>query len=365
MGVGVDLGRRVFGLGIAGSGGNRPGSGRKRRSVSVSVIAALISVASVLPPAIARPGQGGNSGQAAGEDSAGKSGHVPGPPESDRHPPPPAKADPPRGKPAPALSDAPGQDASVEGLQEATELRGESARFFEHVEDEPHVAQLYTSPISFRENGEWKEIDNTLVPVEGGYVNAANAFEAFFPSELSATRPVTLTYPQGSFSFEVVGARPARATAEAQTVTYADVRPHMDLAFDMTTGGIKERALLRSRAAQRHVDYHIVTDGLSLEEIDGNRIAVVSGESLVAYVPAPFAYDSSIDPATGEPATTYDVDMQLRQQGPNAYGLTLEIAPEWFEDPERVFPVTLDPSVQTRCQGYYPNPCPTDTGIPL
>lgn len=253
----------------------------------------------------------------------------------------------------------------MEGLQEATELRGETSRFFEHAEGEPHVAQLYTSPISFRENGEWKEIDNTLDPVDGGFANRANAFEAFFPSELSAPRPVTLTYPEGSLSFEVVGGRPATATVESQTVTYADVRPHMDLAFDMTTGGIKERALLQSPEAQRHMDYRITTEGLSLKEIDGNRIAVMSGQKLVAYLPAPFAYDSSVDPATGGPETTYDVAIQLRPQGPNAYGLGLEIAPEWFEDPERAFPVTLDPSVQTRCQGYYPDPCPTDTGIPL
>lgn len=146
-------------------------SGRAR-----SLLALAATVAMLLAPVEPGAAQPKDPLAAAPEDSGPPAELPPGPSDSARHPraagrPEPEGAGP--GKPpSTPLRDDSGPDASVRGLDEAAELRGPSARFFEDEGHEPHIVQLYTDPISYRdENGDWKPIGSTVVPTEGGYTS--------------------------------------------------------------------------------------------------------------------------------------------------------------------------------------------------
>ncbi|HYP22579.1 MAG TPA: DNRLRE domain-containing protein, partial [Actinomycetota bacterium] len=317
-------------------------------------------------PGMAQPEQG----EGGVPESAGPPAKLPpGPTESARHSeegrPPEPQGEAHGGKPAAPLGAQSGPDASVRGLSEAAELRGPSARFFEDEGHEPHVVQLYTDPINYRdENGEWQPIDSSVVATEGGYTNAANSFDLFFPGTLTPANPVVLDFPEGSLSFALIGGQPAEAVASTHSVTYEGAHPHVDVAFDVAADGVKERTILRTSEAPEVLRYLIQTKGVTLSEGAAGSIAIARGGTTFGHIPPAFAFDSGTDGETREPATTFDVAMNLRNRGPGAYTLELRVDSRWLNDPERVFPVTVDPSVSTRCNNY-PEPCPEDHGAPL
>ncbi len=343
----------------------------KRRFVCARAFLALTTTLAMLLVPV-QPGTAQPSTEKAGPpENAGPPAKLPpGPPESARHPAEGRQPDPQdeehAHEPAAPLGAQRGPNASVRGLSEAAELRGPGSRFFEDDRHEPHVVQLFTDPINYRDDdGEWKPIDNTVVPTEGGYTNAANSFDVFFPTTATPTDPFVLDFPEGSISFSLIGAAHAAGVATENTVTYAAVHPHVDVAFDVVGDGVKERAILTSRQAPGVLRYALETEGLTLSEGPGGSIAIGHDGNTFGHIPPAFAYDSSAEEGTDEPATTYDVAMDLGTHGPGAYTLELRVDPRWLNDPDRVFPVTVDPSVvHTRCANY-PQPCPDGYGAPL
>jgi hypothetical protein len=82
------------------------------------------------------------------------------------------------------FSDKPGHDKSVAGLEEIPELRTLTGRVFDVPGMGADVAQIFTSPINYvGGDGELHPIDSDLVQVPGGWRNAANSFDIFFPRE--------------------------------------------------------------------------------------------------------------------------------------------------------------------------------------
>ena len=250
------------------------------------------------------------------------------------------------------------------GLDEIESLRSETARFFRDGDRGGHVVQLFTDPISYLEDGEWKPIDSTVVRVDGGFTNAAGSFDVFFPETLSPARPVSLTYRRGALSFSLTGAAPSAGTADGHTVTYGNVHPGMDLAIDVTNDGIKERAIVRSAGASRRLAYRVETDGLDLALEDDGSITVTRSGEPFAVIPPAFAVDSAKAGDSEEPATTHDVDVSLDPRGPRGYALEYEVDRAWMDAAERVYPVTIDPTlVPTRCDAF-PDTCAVNDGIP-
>ena len=53
------------------------------------------------------------------------------------------------------------EEADAKIVREVTELREESVKHF-LCEDGSYIAATYSAPVHYKENGEWKEIDNSL-----------------------------------------------------------------------------------------------------------------------------------------------------------------------------------------------------------
>jgi hypothetical protein len=82
--------------------------------------------------------------------------------------------------------------------------------------------------------------------------------------------------------------------------------------------------------------------GLQPVQAAGGAVDLVApGGKVVAFIPAGSAYDSKVDPSSGERGTTDAVGYQLTTyQGVPALRVTLDQA--WLSDPARVFPVTVN-----------------------
>jgi hypothetical protein len=76
---------------------------------------------------------------------------------------------------------------------------------------------------------------------------------------------------------------------------------------------------------------------------DGSVNLVDASGTAAERIPRGYAFDSKVDPVSGEPATTYAVGFALTtDDGAPALRVTLDAG--WLADPARVFPVTVDPT---------------------
>jgi RHS repeat-associated protein len=273
---------------------------------------------------------------------------APGPSDHDRQPVP-AGDHPhgrPEGRPIPTKRGL-GPEASIEGLEEFTSLDTASARLFGIPGEGAHVAQMFPGAVNYQtEDGSWRPIDISFKQTPGGFKNAANSFDTTFPGTLSTASPIRVTYPQGSMTLSPLGIQPASAEVTGSELMYRGVKQDTDLHYQLTTTGYEETVILNSRHAATAVTYAIDTSGLSLSQQPNGIIRVLGAVgNEVATIPAPFAEDSSFDPSTGTGASTSDLTTTLRPLGSGSYQLTIALPQQWIDNPHRVFPVTIDPSV--------------------
>lgn len=135
------------------------------------------------------------------------------------------------------------------------------------------------------------------------------------------------------------------------TVLYEDVYEGVDLQYDLFSYNIKESIILKapqenandSDAASMPYRYCFRLDLANLTptlQEDGSILMVDEQEQPVYEIPAPFMID-----ANGEvsDAVTYSLT-QLE----DSYLLTVEADAQWLEAEERVYPVTIDPTMVSK-----------------
>ena len=72
-----------------------------------------------------------------------------------------------------------------------------------------HMASVYSQAIHYQENGQWKDIDNTLRTVgagsEAAYANTSGIWDVSLPQELSQEKGITVTKDGYSLTFYMSG----------------------------------------------------------------------------------------------------------------------------------------------------------------
>lgn len=137
-----------------------------------------------------------------------------------------------------SAADAPAEALSVaEVMTEEVSLRSENVKTFQ-TDDGGYIATLYDEPVHYYEDAQWKEIDNSLVPVPEptpagtpaaqtamasaqpvSYMeNAANSFKVQLPGELAADKPVVVTCKGHTLAFRL----PAVASTPGDVAPAAD-----------------------------------------------------------------------------------------------------------------------------------------------
>lgn len=202
-------------------------------------------------------------------------------------------------------------------------------------------------PINFRDSaGAWQPIDTALVDEpDGRWAEKDNAIGVSFASAGSDTALTTVSLNADEVvSTEIAGAASVRPQTDGSRITYPDVLPGTDLVAWPTATGVKESLVLRDATAPTTWIYPLDLTGLRpVLAADGSVDLLDAAGKTAAMIPAAYAYDSKINPRSGEPATTHAVTYKLvTLNGKPA--LVVSLDPSWLHDPARVFPVTVDPS---------------------
>jgi RHS repeat-associated protein len=203
--------------------------------------------------------------------------------------------------------------------------------------------RLYQTPVNYEDpEGDWKPIEQELHQSGDGTVtNGANAFDVHLPEDLTQA-PAKLSIDGEWVSQTPTGIGVAPAEMDQGVVSYEAAGGGAELQFSGLSNGLKENIVLADSSAP--ATYHFKLDaseGVHPTLAEDGSIRFEDGQgNLVAQMPAPVMLDAGASLAPSG-AVGYD----LEADGEGSWRLEISIDPEWLSDPDRAWPVTVDPTV--------------------
>lgn len=208
-------------------------------------------------------------------------------------------------------------------------------------------------------------MENGSSSVTKGYTNKAGRVSFSFVSDPKA--PSAVCIRQGNYILSFTPLNGDHAAKEAEILPMNDsiapkdgsVVSHMevpnirsgihysklfegtDVDYIAEGSNLKECMILQSPMKSYQYSYHIHTDGLTIRKSEDHTISFYADDTgkLLYTIPAMVMWD-----AAGE--TSGAVKCELIQSEKDAV-LMITADPEWINAPERVFPVTIDPTLES------------------
>jgi len=274
---------------------------------------------------------------------------------------------------------------------EILSMRSEYEKHFDNG-DGTITAFIDTVPLHYKSDGEWLEIDNTLVLDDSGnYVNKSNSMDVALSSSASVSvlnavddEPLaSIDYNGYSISWGFVNDQPETAINASigdvlspisyaeiaekdginqidlgsnklnkkasesvskltSSVSYDSLYENVDVDIDVMSSSVKETIILNNRDnVPEQFSYYIKAEGLTAELYEDNSVHFANeyGEDIFN-IPAPYMFDSSENPENN-----YDIKVDI-QDYEKGYLLTFIPDSDWLQNSERAFPVMIDPEVQ-------------------
>jgi len=269
--------------------------------------------------------------------------------------------------------------AGEHGFDAATSRRQATkskATMDQYANTDGSVTQVYSAG---RDNyraadGSWQKIDPTLVPdgadswtmranslqvslAEPAPASAAPATASAAPAtesaDAAAADPLaSMTLPSGaSVGYDLSGAAAVTPVVSGSTATYSSILPGTDLELQTFTSGVKETLILDSPAAANEWVFPLRLNGLTPRMTDDGSVELLDASGTAkAWFPHGFMADSKFNAQSGEMTRSSAVSMTLTTvDGGPALRIVADRA--WLNDPARVYPVRVDPTVTTSDTG--------------
>ncbi len=254
---------------------------------------------------------------------------------------------------APALLSLKAADVSGEDVSR----RGRDAKVF-MLGPSGGVSATYGSRVHKKSpDGNWDDIDNTLVPTQDSYSLRDGAFELRLPETAGSGESVLSENGYTlSWHWEEISASRAKildATDQAlldnpfylpkltSKLSYENTYAYADLLVTVTTVGVKEDVILKSPEAPFSYTISLDIGSLHAKQNGTHTVSLYDAEGREVYrVAAPCMTD-----ADGE--SSESVSLILSEANGTRLVLDLSGDREWLSAPERVYPVTLDPYIYT------------------
>ena len=126
------------------------------------------------------------------------------------------------------------------------------------------------------------------------------------------------------------------------TVRYEEILRDTDLEYIVSGVNIKENIIVKEKKNSYTYTFTIKLNNLSAKLTDEGNVLLfdLSSQETVYFIPAPVVYD-----ANHNYAESNDAYFTLSESGKNTYSLTVTADSDWMNSDERVFPITIDPTV--------------------
>jgi RHS repeat-associated protein len=203
--------------------------------------------------------------------------------------------------------------------------------------------RIYEVPINYwDEKGDWQPIDQSLEETGSGAVsNGDNSFDVHLPEDLDEA-PVRVMLDEQWVSQAPLGLDTDPVELEDGVATYSTQDGAADIEFAGLANGLKETIELAGPSAPSAYLFRLdASQGVTptLAE-DGSIKFKTADDAVVAEVPAPVMFDSA-----GTLAPPDAVSYSLEAEDEGSWKLTVEADPLWLADPDRTWPLVIDPSI--------------------
>jgi RHS repeat-associated protein len=206
------------------------------------------------------------------------------------------------------------------------------------------VALVYPAAVNYRSSdGRWAAIDTTAELSGSGWVQSANGWNAQLPADLGS--PITITRRGAQMSMGLVGASGSGA-AQSSSVSYADALTDTSVKYTYLNQALKESLVLGSASAPSTFSWDVtVPAGYSLKS-SGGGVQVLDGAGNVVFD----LVEPSVSDASGAVGPT--PTMTVTRDG-STWVVHVVVDSSWLGSSARVWPVTVDPTVDVTTLGQF------------
>lgn len=231
------------------------------------------------------------------------------------------------------------------------------------------TTETHQSAIHYMDSStkKWEEIDNTLIESSDSQKvkNKKNSFEVNFSKQTGKGIPLLeLNDGESAISLTInntdgntMNSSKSPAKVVKNKIIYNDAFDSTDLIYTVGTNKVKEDIILKSKPSPNKevlYSFELNLKGLSYEEQKDGQILFKdkkTGKTLY-YLEKPYMFDSYkpegfnsvLGGSNPEGTISTNVEMNLYKKGNK---LLIDIIPnmKWLMDDERVYPVTIDPTI--------------------
>lgn len=224
-------------------------------------------------------------------------------------------------------------------------------------------------PMHYEEDGELKEIDNTLVESESDssvLTNVANSYSVDLPDKMTEDSEISLSYEDNSVSFKllnevknsnaeiiesddsVTNDNDAENAAYAESnirdltsgIAYENVMTETDIEYNVQPNELKENIILNSIPDTGFtVKYQMTTGRLTAVLNEDNSISIIDKDNNDIFIIAtPYMIDA-------EDNISENVAVALEESEEGLYVITYTPDYSWLTSNDTVYPVNIDPTV--------------------
>ncbi|MDQ0156471.1 DNRLRE domain-containing protein [Robertmurraya andreesenii] len=254
--------------------------------------------------------------------------------------------------------------------KEVENLRTENSKTFLN-EDGTYTAEIAQSPIHYKDaKGKWKEIDNTLVDVQdkAAVENKSNKFKVKIEKEIKGERSISITDQDKSINLglesiqeqngtKVMPVQETKGEVKENSITYPEILDGVNLKYSIGSDRVKEDIIYKEKPEDGFPEkftYKMDLEGLEVKK-EGEIIYLLDSQTKekLYYIEAPYMYDSYIPKgyksnkgitSIPEEAISYNITLDYEVQNGQLY-LYMIPDQEWLNDKNRVYPITIDPTI--------------------
>lgn len=253
-------------------------------------------------------------------------------------------------------------------LGEVKELREENVKHYK-LSDGTYKAVVYSSPVHYKEAGEWKDIDNRITAdstaKEKQYSASIDGIDFSFPDKLAKNERITINkegkelsfgYIEEGFSLlsssEIVSADKKISTESITTenneisavnsniLKYNNISGFTDIEYELNSTMLKESIIVPSKQNKYVYKFSFDIGNLTPVVNDDGSILLIdksNSDKLEYVITAPFMIDA-------KGLFSDSVTMTMTSSG-DEYILTVTADKEWLNEENREFPVVIDPTI--------------------
>ncbi len=252
---------------------------------------------------------------------------------------------------------------SASFIGEMEDLRTRSGKTF-RMDDGSFRAVQYAEPVHFEKDGKWAEYDNTLVLKEtekGKYYSVTESdIDLHFAADensplfsvgkdgkgvafvLDQAQNISPAVEKKSEFKDISEYEKATVlTNHGAKIVYSELLKGVDFEYIVTGAKVKENILVKERMENYRFSFRLAVEKLTIQESETGEIVFLDEAGEISFIiPQGYMYD-----AKGNNSEALEYALEKDEEGNTI--LVVIADSEWINDPERAFPVCIDPTIMT------------------